>query len=68
MSTTQASAIEPMTSAEYHAFYYWGEMPERFWAGEIEKLREQFANDEITLQELDDSLWDMMWPAALRRR
>jgi hypothetical protein len=56
-----------MSTSEYHAFYYWGEMPERFWDREIRKLSAEFVEDKITLQELEDSLWDMMWPAELRR-
>jgi hypothetical protein len=58
---------EPMTTREYQHFYDCGLMPERFWPEEIVRLRERFARGEITLQELDDLLDDMMRPLELRR-
>jgi hypothetical protein len=50
----------PMNGFEYQRFYDCGVMPPRFWDGEIIGLKEKFLRGELTVQELEDSLDDMM--------
>ncbi len=58
--------IEQMNGVEYQHFYDCGLMPERFWPEEIDRLRNEYANEKITLQEYEDELDDMMRPINLR--
>lgn len=49
-----------MTGVEFQRYYDCGEMPERYWPEAMEKLREDYATDLISAQELEDSLDDLM--------
>lgn len=49
-----------MSSSEYDMYWRCGLMPERFWQSEADKLADQYARDELTMQQLNDSLDDMM--------
>ena len=55
-----------MTGVEYQSFYDCGYMPERFWPEEIARLRDEFADDKIDAQTLDDALDDLMRPPDQR--
>lgn len=53
-------SLAPMSSNEYQRYYDCGLMPWRFWPEEFAKLREAFAQGELTLEALEDSLDDTM--------
>lgn len=75
--STQSSRPTEMTSSEYESFWGWGEMPERFWPEEIEKLRREFYDvfddPETTdisdaIKNFEDGLDDMMGITRLEQR
>lgn len=52
--------IPEMSGPEFERYYNCGEMPERFWPEEIEKLREEYVTEKITLQQFEEHLDDLI--------
>lgn len=58
--TRREIGTKSMSSSEFQAFHDSGRMPERFWPEEIAKLKDEYVQELITLEEYEDAHEDMM--------